>query len=138
MVSSLHDIPDLDRKGLREFAFVTGGIVGVLFGLGFPWLLDRPWPLWPWVITAVLVVWGIAAPATLNPVYRGWMRFGLLLNRIMTPVILGIVYFVVITPMAVIMRIRGRDPLSRAIDRGAATYRIESQKPPIEKMEKPF
>ena len=36
-----HSIPELDRKGLREFGLVTGGIVAVLFGLFFPWLLER-------------------------------------------------------------------------------------------------
>jgi hypothetical protein len=40
-----HVIPELDRKGLRDFGLVTGSIVAVLFGLFFPWLLERAWPL---------------------------------------------------------------------------------------------
>ena len=41
-----HPIPQLDRKGLREFGLVTGVIVIVLFGLFFPWVLERAWPAW--------------------------------------------------------------------------------------------
>ena len=43
-MSSEHKIPVLDRKGLREFGLVTGGIIAGLFGLFFPWLIERPFP----------------------------------------------------------------------------------------------
>lgn len=132
------DIPELDANGLRRFAFVTGAIVGALFGLFFPWLLARPLPLWPWIITAILTVWGFVAPRSLRPVYIGWMRFGLLLNRIMTPLILGIVYYMVITPTGMVMRLLKHDPMSRKLDERIETYRMESRKQPRENMEKPF
>ena len=132
------DIPELDARGLRKFALMTGAIVGVLFGLFFPWLLDRALPLWPWVVTAVLGGWGLLAPASLRPVYRAWMRFGLLLNRIVSPLILGIVFFLVVTPAALIMKLVHRDSMSRKIDKTAPSYRIDSAKQPREKMEKPF
>ena len=133
-----HDIPELDRAGLRQFAFVTGGIVAGLFGLFFPWLLDLSWPRWPWGLAIVLVVWGVVAPQTLRGVYRTWMRFGLLLNRIVTPVVLGIVFFAAITPMALISRIKGRDTMARSFDSRAESYRVASTRQPPEKMEKPF
>lgn len=47
MTNAAHEIPELDRKGLRQFGLVTGGIVAGLFGLLFPWLLERALPLWP-------------------------------------------------------------------------------------------
>ena len=40
-------IPELDRKGLREFGLTTGAAVIVIFGLFFPWVLDLAWPIWP-------------------------------------------------------------------------------------------
>ena len=137
-MSLLHQIPELDRKGLRRFAFVTASIVAVLFGLFFPWLLERPSPYWPWIIAGVLVAWGLAAPGTLRPVYRGWMRFGLLLNRITTPLILGIVFFAVIAPMGGIRRIFGGGGIPRNFDKAAVSYRIASKSSPIENLEKPF
>ncbi len=132
------DIPELDRRGLRQFALSTGGIVAVLFGLFFPWILDVGFPVWPWVVAALLATWGLAAPASLRPVYRGWMRFGLLLNRIVTPVILGILFFVIITPTSAIMRLFRRDTMARSFDVKAETYRVPSAKRPKSHMERPF
>jgi hypothetical protein len=137
MAAAAHAIPELDRKGLREFGLVTGTIVAGLFGLFFPWLLERPWPLWPWLIFAVLGLWGLAAPLSLRPVYRGWMRFGLLLSRITTPLIMGVVFFIVVTPMAVIRRMLGKDSLARKFDQ-SASYRVTSRKAPVKNLEKPF
>ncbi len=88
----MHTIPELDRKGLRDFGLVTGAIVAALFGLFFPWVLERSIPIWPWVIAGVLAVWALAAPLTLKPVYRQWMMLGLLLSKITTPIILGAVF----------------------------------------------
>lgn len=138
MAQAMHEIPELDRKGLREFGLVTGAIVAALFGLFFPWLLNTQIPLWPWVIGAVLVIWAIAAPATLQPVYRLWMKLGLLLSKITTPLILGIVFFLVIFPMGITMRLFGRDPMARRFDENVNSYRKESHKRLKEHMEKPY
>jgi hypothetical protein len=131
-------ILELDRKGLRDFGLTTGGIVAVLFGLFFPWLLDISFPLWPWIVFGVLGIWALAAPDSLKPVYRWWMRFGLLLNRITTPIILGAVFFLMLAPMALAMRIFGRDPMARKLDADTKSYRVMSKKQPKENMEKPF
>jgi hypothetical protein len=137
-MSTSHPIPELDRKGLREFGLVTGGIVAVLFGLFFPWLLERPIPWWPWIIFGVLAVMGLAVPMALNPVYRTWMKFGLLMSKIMTPLIMGIVFFLTVTPMALLIRLLGKDYMARRLDRSAQSYRIESQANPPKRLEKPF
>lgn len=132
-----HEIKELDRKGLREFALTTAAIVAALFGLFFPWLLERPIPRWPWVIAGVLLVWGLAAPGSLRPVYRGWMHFGLLLSKITTPIIMGIVFFIVITPMGLARRLAGKDALARHFEQ-TGTYRVPSHKSPVRNLEKPF
>jgi hypothetical protein len=62
--------------GLRQFALVTGAVVSGLFGLFLPWLFDFAWPIWPWIVSAVLVLVGMIAPLALRPVYKLWMRFG--------------------------------------------------------------
>ena len=132
-----HVIPELDRKGLREFGLVTGGIVAGLFGLFFPWLLERAWPLWPWIVFGVLGLWGLAAPMSLQPVYRTWMRFGLLLSKVMTPLIMSIVFFLLITPVALILKIFGKDPMARKFD-ASDSYRVPAHKAPPENLEKPY
>ena len=132
-----HVIPELDRKGLREFGLVTGGVVAGLFGVFFPWLLERSWPLWPWIVFAVLGAWGLVAPMSLQPVYRAWMRFGLMLSKVMTPLILGIVFFLLITPVAIILKLLGKDPMARDFD-DSDSYRVPTEKAPPENLEKPY
>lgn len=134
----MHEIPELDRKGLRNFGITTGIIVAVLFGLFFPWILESRIPTWPWVVCAILAAWGLIAPESLRPVYNGWMKFGLLLSRITTPLILGIVFFLVIMPLGVVMRLFGRDPMARKFDDSAKTYRVPSEKAGKDQMERPF
>ncbi len=140
-----HVIPELDRKGLREFGLVTGGIVAVLFGLFFPWVLERPlslwpWPpqpLWPWAVFGVLAVLALVAPMALNPVYKVWMRFGLMMSKVMTPLIMGIVFYIVITPSGMLMKLFAKDPLARTFD-DAESYRVQSKKAKAENLEKPY
>lgn len=133
-----HQIPELDDKGLREFGLTTGIAIVVIFGLFFPWLLERDWPTWPWLIAAMLWLPALVRPLWLRQVYRGWMRFGLLASRVMTPLVLGIVFFGMITPMALVRRLTGKDPMHRALDPGRESYRTPSVKSPDEKLEKPF
>jgi len=136
-----HVIPELDRKGLREFGLVTGGIVAGLFGIFFPWVFDRPmaaWPVWPWTFFAVLGCWGLIAPMSLRPVYRVWMRFGLLLSRVTTPLIMGLVFYLVITPFGLVHRLFSRtDALARKFG-DQESYRVQSDKAPVKNLEKPY
>ena len=132
------DIPERDRAGLREFGLVVGSTIALLFGLVIPWLFDLGFPAWPWVAGGILVARGLVAPDSLRHVYVGWMRFALLLNRVTTPLILGTVFFLLFTPIALLMKIRGRDSMARRFDADAESYRVPSKKPPKEQMEKPF
>ena len=133
-----HRIPELDRKGLREFGLTTGAAVVVIFGIFFPWVLDLSWPAWPWIIAAPLWVLALLRPLWLRRVYRAWMHFGLLASRVMTPLVLGIVFFAMISPMAIVRRLFGNDPMQRALDPNRESYRVQSVKSPKEKLEQPF
>ncbi|MEO8464100.1 MAG: SxtJ family membrane protein [Gammaproteobacteria bacterium] len=137
-MSNTHAIPELDRKGLRNFALTTGGIIIGLFGLLLPWLLGRGLPRWPWIVGGVLIVWGLVAPGTLRPVYRAWMRFGLLLNKVTSPLIMALVFFLVITPLGLFRRVSGRGQLSKGRDGSIKSYRLPSKKPEVEDLERPF
>ena len=131
-------IPELGRRGLREFGLVTGAAVVALFGLFFPWVLGRGWPAWPWAIAAPLWLLALVHPSWLRWIYRAWMRFGLLASRVTTPLVLGIVFFFMISPMAIVRRLRGRDAMQRAFDPDQDSYRVRSTRSPREKLERPF
>ena len=137
-MSSEHKIPELDRKGLRDFGLTTGGIIAGLFGLFFPWLIERPIPRWPFVILLVLGGMALAAPLALKPIYQGCMRFGLLMSKITTPLIMGLVFYLVITPMGLIMRLSGKDYMARRLHEKVESYRIKSETLPPKRLEKPF
>jgi hypothetical protein len=131
-------IPDVDKKGLREFGFVMAAVVGGLFGLFLPWVFDRPWPMWPWVIAVPFAFAGLVFPAGLRSVYRGWMRFGHAIGMITTPLIMGILFFFVITPIGLARRMLGKDSLHRHIDSSCESYRITNQDSTLSDMERPF
>ncbi len=134
----MHEIPRLDSRGLRNFALTTAGVIIVLFALIFPWLFNLKWPLWPWVLSIILVLWGILAPQSLEPVYKNWMRFGFFMNQITTPIILGLLFYLVITPIALIMKIFNRDMMQTGLDKNRDSYRVNSTIRDKKDMEKPF
>lgn len=131
------EIPVLDRRGLRQFGLTTGAIVAVLFGVVFPYFLDRAWPLWPWIVFAILAIWALVAPMSLNPVYRGWMRVGMLLGKITTPIVLTLVFIVAILPGALLLRLFRKDPMRRRYDE-SVSYRVASRQPSVKNLEKPY
>ncbi len=139
MASHPHSIPELDRKGYRDFGLTTGAIVAGLFGLFFPFILDRPLPVWPWIIFAVLAAMALAVPMGLAPVYKYWMKFGLFMGTyIMTPLIMLIVFVAMFVPIGVLMRLFGKDAMARKLDSTANTYRLPSEARPVKNLEKPF
>lgn len=138
MGDTMHSIPELDRKGLRQFGITTGLIVAVVFGIFFPWLLEAGFVRWPWILCGILVFMGLAIPMALNPIYKVWMKFGLMMSRITTPLILGLVFFLVITPFAIVMKVLGKDAMKRKLAADESTYRIASTKTARESIERPY
>ena len=131
-------IPELDKKGLRQFGLTTGAIVAVLFGLFFPWVFNAGFPLWPWVLFGLLAGWALVAPLSMKPVYRGWMRVGILISKITTPIIMGAAFFFAVVPMGLVLNLTRWDPLKRKFDDDLTTYRVESINPTKDTLERPF
>ncbi len=133
-----HPIPQLDRAGLRRFGLSTGALLALIFGLFLPWILSLRFPLWPWIAGGALSLWALLAPQTLDLVYRAWMRFGLVMGAIMNRVILALVFFAVMLPLGLVLRLTGHDPLARRFDPEAKSYRVPSRVRPDSSMEKPY
>lgn len=71
----------------------------------------------------------VAAPVWLGPTNRAWFRLGMLLGRIVSPVVLAIMFYLVVTPVALLMRWRGSDPLRLRFDKDRPSYWIERTPP---------
>ena len=65
-----------------------------------------------------LYVLGATIPGRLGPIYRGWMQMALAISKVTTPIFMGLVYFVVLTPTGVFMKIFGRRPLRHSAESG--------------------
>lgn len=133
-----NEIPELDNKGLRDFGLITGALLAAIFGLLLPWKFGWAWPIWPWVVFAVLAIWALIAPATLNPVYRVWMRFGLVMGSVISRIILGLVFFLVVTPIGIMMRATGKDPMNRTLTDSVDSYREPISPDKSNSFDKPF
>jgi len=128
----------LDSKGYRKFGLTTGAIIIGLFGLLIPWLFGLNYVKWPWILGGILVLWALLAPGTLKPVYVGWMKFGNVMNWINTRIILGLMFYTVFLFVAILMKLLGKDPMSRKIDKTLDSYRVQSEERARDHLEKPF
>ena len=136
MTASTTAIPD--KQELRKFGFIFATGLVLIFGLFFPWLLEKASPSWPWIVAAVFAGSALILPQILKPVFIAWMKIGHVLGWINTRIILGVVFFIIFAPVALLMRLFGNDPMHRRLDAAAKTYRINSEKLPRERMERPF
>ena len=134
----LQEIPELDAKGLRQFSLIFALIVIGGFGVILPLASGEKFFLLPWFLGGVFIAWGVLAPTSVRLFYRLWMRFGLLMNAIISRVVLGIVFYLMVLPFGIILRIRGSDPLKRQWDPAAVSYRVVSDVQDPSQMERPF
>ena len=116
-----------DAAQLRKFGLLVGGIFCAI-GL-WPAVIRGAGPRsWALVVGVLLLVPSLLAPRVLAPVYRIWMTVGEALGWINTRILLGVVFYGLITPMGLIRRLRREDPMRRRPDPGADSYRVS--KPP--------
>ena len=116
----------ISQKQLREFGFLIGFGFPILIGWLIPSLFGhefRAWTLWVGVPGLIL---GLTAPRLLYYPYKGWMTLGHILGWINSHIILGLVFILVLQPIAYIMRLTGYDPLRRR-RKGETTYRENRQ-----------
>lgn len=107
---------------------LTFGAVFLVVGL-YPWIFGSPVRLWSIAVSAAFALVALGMPGLLGPMNKAWTRFGLLLHRITSPIVLGFMFFVVITPIGFVMRCLGKDLLSLRLERDAPTYWLDRRPP---------
>ena len=107
----------------RSFGLVMGAACLVIAGIGF-WGGWTSWPVWAGVAAAFgTLAW--LAPGLLSPLNRVWFWFGLALHKVVNPLVMGVLFFIVITPIAMLMRIFGKRPLGLALERDTSSYWVK-------------
>ena len=108
------------------------------FGLVFfvVFLIVALWPLkyeedfrlWSLTLSIIFFILGIINSKLLTPLNMLWFKFGILLGYIVSPIVMGIVYFLVVVPMGILMRLLGKDLLKKNKIKNASTYWIKRDK----------
>jgi hypothetical protein len=106
----------------RNFGLTIGGALALLGALSW----YRTGSYWPWLLAAsvALAIAALATPGLLRPLNRAWFRFGLLLARVMQPIVLGLMFYVILTPFAMVFRRFSKVPLGVGSQTGDASYWI--------------
>lgn len=109
------------RSGSDRSFGIVFAVVFSLIAL-YPLLHGGGVRLWALAIAAVFAGLAFVWPSVLAPLNRLWFRFGLLLHKVVNPLILGLMFFVIITPVAAIVRLFGGKLLSLGYDRSLPSY----------------
>ena len=118
---------EIETSSDRSFGFVFTGALSLLAAY-LAWKGSAWWPL-PLPPALVFLILALVQPKLLAPLNRAWTRFGLLLGAIVAPIVMGVIYFGLITPMALLARLLGKDFLRLKRDPAAATYWLQRQDP---------
>ena len=110
----------------RSFGIVFF-IVFLLIAL-YPLLKGNDLRIWSLVISFIFLILGLINSKILTPLNRLWFKFGLVLGRFISPLIMGIIFFIVVTPIGIIMRLLKKDLLNLKYNK-KETYWIDKSGP---------
>lgn len=94
----------------------------------YPLINDEHIRIWSLFISIIFLVLGLLNSRLLNPLNNIWFKFGLLLGKIISPIIMGIIFFFVVTPIAILMKLLNKDLLNLKFNKNK-TYWIEKSGP---------
>ena len=110
----------------KSFGFVFF-VIFIVIAL-WPLLNEGNIRIWSLILSLVFLILGFLNSKILTPLNKLWIRFGILLGTIVSPVVMGIIYFGVVTPIGIIMRLFRKDILNLKIDKNKNTYWILKDK----------
>jgi len=104
----------------RSFGWTFTGVFVLIGAISHPWML---------ALAALTALVTVTRAHWLAPLKHAWMKFGELLHHVVSPVVFGVLFFAVFTPAAMVMRIIGRDALSRRFEPGQRSYWVRRDPP---------
>ena len=124
-------------KDLRNFGLIVGGVFGLIALWPLVWRGESI-KVWAISVSVALLIPALVAPSILEPVHRVWMKIGHVLGWINTRILLGIVFYGLVTPLGLVARLFGKDSLGLRTKESVDTYRRTKQPRPATHMLHPF
>ena len=121
----MNDLPKLPSN--RNFGIVFF-VVFLIISI-YPLTYDRDIARWSFVISIIFLILGLINSKILTPLNRLWFKFGILLGRIISPIIMALIFFAVVTPIGLIMRLLRKDVLNLKYNKKSKSYWIEKNGP---------
>ncbi len=111
-MARIHHMEPMDGHDISPPSARSTGLVLAAAAALAAWAARHGLWLWPLAgASALLAVLAWLKPAVLEPLNRAWFRLSLLLSKVMTPIVMGLLFYGLITPFGLLMRLAGSDPL---------------------------
>ena len=123
MHENFHSRNEVKVGSERSFG-ITFAAIFLIIG-SFPLISGEPPGVWPLCIGVIFLIAAFALPAALRPLNIVWFRFGMLLHKIVSPLIMVFLFFITVAPIGLIMRLLGKDLLNLRFDPDASSYWVE-------------
>lgn len=111
----------------RSFGMVFVAVFGLVAAYSW-WRGGAAYP-WAFGLSGLILLVTLAKPAWLEPASRAWVKLSGLLSRIVSAIVLGVLFYGIYTPVAWVMRLAGRDAMKRRLEPAARTYWVERDPP---------
>lgn len=108
------------RSSEKSFGVVMAAVFGIVGT--YPWATGGPIRLWALGVAGVFLLLAFGFPRALAPFNRLWFGLGMLLNRLVSPIVLGAMFFLLFTPFGLVLRLVGTNLLNRRQDPTAKSY----------------
>lgn len=132
----------LGKQELRKFGLMFALVLAVLFGLLIPLIrhgmVISNWPAWPWFGAIVIAAWAMLHPGSVRLLHTPWMKFATIAQWVNTRIIMLLLFYLVILPIGLLLRLFGKDSMQRRFKDSASTYRVPAESHGKDHMEKPY
>ena len=126
---------DMDSKFNYNIKISSNRSFGIVFFAVFLFIALYPITysedirIWSLIISFIFIILGLLNSKILTPLNKSWFIFGVILGKIISPIIMGIIFFLVVTPIGLIMKVLGKDLLRLKYNKKDNTYWIEKNGP---------
>ncbi|MEA3195200.1 MAG: hypothetical protein QOD26_3533 [Betaproteobacteria bacterium] len=104
----------------RKFGWTFAAIFLLIGAVSYPWMIP---------LAGVIAIITLTRAEWLSPAKRAWMKLGEILNKVVSPIVMGAIFFLIFAPVGIVMRLAGRDALSMRLDKTLPTYWVRRDPP---------